>query len=83
MDVRFNMELMTRDECIVVFKKHGLTEESVVNMVVRILGATEGSLLELKGLPMKAYLDNGLNIVYNNGKRYGKLEEAIKNLTIM
>lgn len=69
---------MTRDECIAVFRKHGLDEAQVINMIVRILGAKSGSLLELKGLSMKAYLNTKLEIVYNEGKRFGKLEEAIK-----
>jgi hypothetical protein len=74
---------MSREDCIQVFKKHRYTEESIVNMIVVITGAKPGSLLEMKGLPMKAYLDTNLNIVYNNGKRYGKLEEAIKTLAYM
>jgi len=74
---------MTRDECVTVFRKHGLDETQVINMIVRILGAKAGSLLELKGLSMKAYLNTKLEIVYNEGKRFAKLEEAIKHFATM
>jgi hypothetical protein len=75
--------MMTRDECVAVFRKHNFTENQVVNMVVLILGAKTGALLELKGLSMKAYLNTSLEIVYNEGKRFSKLEEAIKTYAAM
>lgn len=75
---------MIRDECIAVFKKHNHTEEQIVNIIVNILGAKmPGTMVELKGLPMKAFLNTSLEIVYNDGKRYGKLEEAIKTFASM
>lgn len=74
---------MTRDECIVVFRKHGFTEEQIVNFAVQILGAQSGSMLELKGTPMKCFLTTSLDVVYNGGKRYNKLEEAIKTFVTM
>jgi hypothetical protein len=70
--------MITRDECVVVFRKHNFTEEQIVNIVVQILGAKSGTMMELKGLTMKAFITPSLDIVYNNGKRFGKLEEAIK-----
>jgi hypothetical protein len=74
---------MNRDECISVFRKNGFNEEMIVNMVVNILGSQTGSMIELKNLPMKAFLNTNLEIVYNGGKRYGKLEEAIKSFATM
>lgn len=74
---------MTRDECIATFQKHGFTEGQIVNMSVQILGQKTGSMLELKGMPMKAFLTPSLDIVYNQGKRYNKLEEAIKTFVSM
>lgn len=75
--------MMTYEECIEVFRKHNLTEAQVVNMSIQILGAKSGSLLELKGLTMKAFLNTNLEIVYNGGKRFSKLEEAIKTFATM
>jgi hypothetical protein len=75
--------MMTRDECIQVFRKYGFTEEQIVNISIQILGAQNGTMVELKGLPMKAFLDTSLNVVYNGGKRYNKLEEAIKTFVTM
>ena len=77
------MTIMTRDECVAVFRKHNFTEAQIINLTILILGAKTGSLLELKGLPMKAYLTTGLEVVYNGGKRYSKLEEAIKTFVAM
>lgn len=74
---------MTRDECIVAFRKYGFTEEQIVNTVVQILGAKSGSMIELKGTPMKCFLTTSLDVVYNGGKRYNKLEEAIKTFVTM
>ncbi len=71
---------MTRDECLEVFAKFGVTEEYVINAIVTIFGCATGSKLELKGLPKKAYLTTELDIVFQNGKRFNKLEEAIKTL---
>lgn len=69
---------MTRDECLATFRKYGYNEQMIVNMIVQVLGAPTGTMLELQGQSMKAYVDTGLNIVYKNGKRFPKLEEAIK-----
>lgn len=74
---------MNRDECVAVFQKHGFTESQIVNMSVQILGAKKGSMLELKGMAMKAFLTPSLDIVYEHGKRYQKLEEAIKTFVSM
>jgi hypothetical protein len=74
---------MTRDDCIATFRKHGFTEQQIVNLAVQILGAKSGTLLELKGTPMKAFLNTSLDVVYNGGKRYNKLEEAIKTFVSM
>lgn len=74
---------MTRDECVTVFRKHGFTEEQIINIAVTVLGLKSGTMIELKGMPMKAYLDTSLNVVYNGGKRYNKLEEAIKTFVSM
>lgn len=74
---------MNRDECIVVFRKYGFTEEQIVNIVVQVLGAKTGTMLELKGTPMKSFLNTSLDVVYNGGKRYNKLEEAIKTFVTM
>lgn len=74
---------MTRDECIATFQKHGFTEGQIVNMSVQILGQKAGTQLELKGMPMKAFLTPKLDIVYEHGKRYNKLEEAIKTFVSM
>jgi len=75
--------MMTRDECVATFRKYGFTEDQIVNYAVQILGAKSGSMLELKGTPMKCFLDTSLNVVYNGGKRYNKLEEAIKTFVAM
>lgn len=74
---------MTREECVATFRKHGFTEQQIVNLAVQILGAKTGTLLELKGTPMKAFLNTSLDVVYNGGKRYNKLEEAIKTFVSM
>jgi len=74
---------MTREECLAVFKKYGFTEGQIINMIVSILGAESGTEIEIKGQAMKAYLDTGLNVVYKGGKRFAKLEEAIKALANM
>lgn len=74
---------MTRDECISVFRKYGFTEDQIVNLAVQILGAKSGSMIELKGMPMKCFLNTSLDVVYNGGKRYNKLEEAIKTFVVM
>jgi len=74
---------MTRDECVAIFKKYGFTEDQIVNLVVQILGAKTGSMIELKGTPMTCYLTTALDIVYKGGKRYNKLEEAIKTFVAM
>lgn len=74
---------MTRDECVVTFRKYGFTEQQIVNYAVQILGQSSGSMLELKGTPMKCFLTTQLDVVYNGGKRYNKLEEAIKVFVTM
>lgn len=74
---------MTREECLQTFKKYGYTEGQIVNMIVQVLGAKTDEMLELHGQSMKAYIDTGLNIVYKNGKRFPKLEEAIKAFAAM
>lgn len=75
--------MMTRDECVAVFRKFNFTEEQIVNLAVQILGAKSGSMIELKGIPMKCFLTTTLDVVYNGGKRYNKLEEAIKTFVAM
>lgn len=75
--------MMTRDECVATFRKHGYSEEQIVNLAVQILGAKTGSMIELKGMAMKCFLTTTLDVVYNGGKRYNKLEEAIKTFVAM
>jgi hypothetical protein len=74
---------MNREDCIQTFKRYGYTESQVVNIIVQVLGATKDTMIELEGQSMKAYVDTGLNIVYKNGKRFPKLEEAIKAFAAM
>ncbi len=74
---------MNREECLETFTKFGVSEEYVINAIVTIYGCASGSKLELKGLPKKAYLTTDLDIVFQNGKRFSKLEEAIKTIANM
>ena len=75
--------MMTRDECVSTFRKYNFTEEQILNLAVQVLGAKSGSMIELKGTPMKCFLTTTLDVVYNGGKRYNKLEEAIKTFVSM
>jgi hypothetical protein len=75
--------MMTRDDCVAQFNKFGFTEEQIVNMAIQILGQPTGTMIELKGTPMTSFLDTSLNVVYKGGKRYNKLEEAIKSFVLM
>lgn len=71
---------MNRDESIVIFKKYGLDENQIINMVVKLFGAPKGSMIEFKTTPMQAFLNTELEIVYKGGRRFKKLEDAIRSL---
>lgn len=68
----------SREECIKIFESYGITATQMSDLIVDALASDVGDLVEINGLPMTAYLDCGLNVVFNSGKRYSKLEKAIK-----
>lgn len=74
---------MTYLDSLKILDKYNLTESVIISLIVLVSGAKKGSMVEIKGLPMKAYLNTELEVVYSGGKRYAKLEEAIKTIALM
>lgn len=71
------------EQYVEVFEKYGFTEQEMVSLIVQALGILDkDGLVELKGMPMKAYLNNRLEIVYKKSKRYPALEQAIKQFAL-
>lgn len=68
----------SREDCVKIFESYNIPVSRISDLIVEALGNDDNDKIEIRGLPNKAFLDNDLNVVYNNGKRYNKLEKAIK-----
>lgn len=68
----------SREECVKIFESYNITSAQMSDMIIDALASSEDEPVEIAGLPNKAFLDGALNVVYNSGKRFNKLEKAIK-----
>lgn len=64
-------------DCKSQFKKYGFSEQQIISLVVQALGC-KNAKIQMKGLPVECWLTEKLEVMANDGKRYPKLEEAIK-----